>query len=44
MADQTKVDQFKNLTGVDDERAKFYIESAGGNVEVRKNKWPSPFS
>ncbi|CAC5416111.1 SHP1 [Mytilus coruscus] len=34
MADQTKVDQFKNLTGVDDERAKFYIESAGGNVEL----------
>jgi hypothetical protein len=34
MADQTKIDQFINLTGVDADRARFYIESAGGNVEV----------
>ena len=34
MADQTKIDQFINLTGVDADRARFYIESAGGNVEL----------
>ena len=31
---QEKVDQFKNVTGVATDRARFYLESSGWNVEV----------
>lgn len=37
MADNSqreKIEQFTNLTGVEADRAKFYLESSGWNIEV----------
>lgn len=37
MADNSqreKIEQFTNLTGIDADRAKFYLESSGWNIEV----------
>lgn len=38
MADNSndqKIQQFMTVTGVDEERAKFYVESSAGHLEVR---------
>lgn len=36
MSDQAeKVEQFRAITGVDEERAKFYLSSAANQLEVR---------
>lgn len=38
MADSNdKIQQFMTVTGVDEERAKFYIESSAGQLEVNFN-------
>lgn len=34
MDDTDKLAQFVNITGVDEERARFYLESSAGELEV----------
>ena len=34
---EEQIQQFVGITGVDTDRAKFYLESAAWNIEVRSN-------
>jgi len=37
-AKQDKIDNFVKITDVDEDRAKFYLESSGWNLEVSRGK------